>query len=1434
MVEPVKMDKRSLSRPRASKKVPPAGIIAIGASAGGLEACKKLLAGGPPLSDFAFVLVQHLDPHQENLLVDLVSHQTRLTVVEAKDGAPLEAGFLHVIPPGRFLTVRSGRIAITRPDDAKAVRMPIDVLLASLAADCGPSVTAIILSGTGTDGTEGCAALQKAGGKVLVQDPQDAAFPGMPQSVIASGNFDQIDTADHLLRRIFDQSSGRSSGDLKTLGAIINHLRRQTVHDFSDYKRGTIERRVAQRMASHDLDAGDMEAYLNILKKDAIETTRLANDILIHVTGFFRDPPVFDAMSRSVIPEIIDRCATDHTIRVWVAGCSTGEEAYSIAILFLECFSARNGVRRLQIFASDVDSESVAQARAGFYPASIEADVSAERLHRYFVREGAGYRVTAELRDCVIFSVQDLLNDPPFSHLDLISCRNVLIYLTADAQSKLLSIFHFALADDGLLLLGNVETANGANRQFDIAMKELHLWRRTKTRRNAVAGFELRQPQNVKSARAARQLTPLASLCQRLITDHFAPAAVLIDESGQILYSIGPIDRYLRVPTGYPSHDLLAMLEIHLRADIATLIETVVKSGQKELLACAQPRRDDVSVVFDVLVLPVTQNSEPMGLVCFVDRKPVSSATSDTAPPSSLVRINALERELVATRAELQSTINNLEQASEEQRIINEEALSFNEEYQSTNEELVSSKEELQSLNEELTALNTQLQETLERQRTTSDDLQNVLYSTDVATIFLDINLKIRFFTPATRTIFNIIISDIGRPLSDLKSTAPDESLIDDAHGVLEDGQPRETEIRTRQGTWFIRRISPYLAMEKDLEGVVITFSDITERKHISEALEAAKKQAQSANAAKSRFLAAASHDLRQPLQTLTLLQGLLAQTVKDEKGASLVSRYGDTLNAMSGMLNTLLDINQIEAGTIKASYTTFEIGPLLETLRSEFDLQARALGLRLVMVPSKLVVTSDRALLGQMLRNLLSNALKYTKAGKVLFGCRRRGQAVSIEVWDTGIGIPESEFLAIFDEFHQLDNGARERSRGLGLGLSIVKRLSEMLGHKIELRSLAAKGSAFGILVNVNHDCGAAPPEVKAGLRPRPVPANTGKRPILLIEDDPQVRELLVEILTYDGQDVVIADDGHAAIRMVKADAVHPAMIIADYNLPLGLTGLAASLEIRAILHNEIPVMILTGDISTATIKEISAVDCLLFNKPVHTVDLLGAIRTSLAKTGAHDAARERATSAHDNTERSPKVYVIDDDEAVREAIRTVLAEAGYTVLTFDSCEAFLADYAMGDTGCILVDAYLPGLSGLDLILALKKRGDPIPSIMITAYSDVSLAVRAMRAGAANFIEKPVGRAELLSAVADAQAQAADQNMVVYKHEDAVRRMAGLTERQRQIMTLVLAGHPNKNIAADLGISQRTVENHRASIMKRTGSKSLPALARLAVAAGS
>jgi two-component system, chemotaxis family, CheB/CheR fusion protein len=749
--------------------------------------------------------------------------------------------------------------------------------------------------------------------------------------------------------------------------------------------------------------------------------------------------------------------------------------------------------------------------------------------------------------------------------------------------------------------------------------------------------------------------------------------------------------------------------------------------------------------------------------------------------------------------------------------------------YRPNTAELAVLKAQRRSGDQERNDLNTKL--SLDRQQLTAHDLQNVLYSTDVAIILLDTDLTIRFFTPATKFLFNVMPGDVGRTLTDLSSLASEGALVSDARKVLQSLEPIEREIEALSGAWYVRRILPYCPVGQGIEGLVITFADITHQKEAAAALEGARVRADSANVAKSRFLAAASHDLRQPLQALLLLQELLAKVVVGEKEKKLIGRLDQTLGSMSGMLNALLDINQIEAGTVRAEFETFQIDALLDRVTADLACQAEAQRIALHLVPCTLTVCSDPRLLEQMIRNLVSNALKYTKRGRVLLGCRRRNGILSIEVWDTGVGIPEGQLEDIFEEYHQLGNSARDRSLGLGLGLSIVRRLGSLLDHPVKVRSQLGKGSVFSIEVKQSRGGMPARAEDRArniqGKHYCAVQAET----ILVVEDDSEVRELLEISLSAEGHRVMTANEGIEALDLLDRSALRPDLVISDFNLPNGMDGLCLAGKLRARLRRSVPVIILTGDISTKTLRDIALQNCEHLNKPASLKDLvavIGRLVPTPAFPGNPPAARIPPAAA-----MAPVIYLVDDDIDVRQAVRSVLEHDGRIVEDFEDGESFLEAYRPGRNACLLIDANLPGISGLDLLRRLRKIGSPLPAVMITGQSDVPMAVEVMKAGASDFLEKPLHSVELLAGVARALELSRDSGKLTEWRKDAADHLETLTRRQRQIMDMVLAGHPSKNIAADLGISQRTVENHRASIMKKTGSRSLPALARLAIAAG-
>ena len=675
-----------------------------------------------------------------------------------------------------------------------------------------------------------------------------------------------------------------------------------------------------------------------------------------------------------------------------------------------------------------------------------------------------------------------------------------------------------------------------------------------------------------------------------------------------------------------------------------------------------------------------------------------------------------------------------------------------------------------------------------------------------------------------------MIASDIGRPLADLARHFADANLLVDAKNVLANLAPLTREIEAENGAWYTCRVLPYRTKENRIEGVVITFGDVTARKQAEDALNATKLQAESANLGKSRFLAAASHDLRQPLQTVTLLQGLLARKLKDSDDLELVARSEAALTAMSGMLNTLLDINQLEAGVVRPEFVDFPVNDLLEQMRTEFAYHTQTHGLGWRVVPSRAVVRSDPLLLEQMIRNLLSNAVKYTRKGRVLLGCRRRGAKLRIEIWDTGLGIPEGQLRVIFEEFHQLDNPARELSRGLGLGLAIVQRLGDLLGHPVDVRSQQGSGSVFAIEVALAPNGRLLVPK---GIERKPKEIAVPGRSILIIEDDPDVRHSLELLLRADGHRTAAAVDGEEAIELVARKKARPDMVIVDYNLPRGLTGLQAMARLREMIGHDLPALVLTGDISTKTLSEIVRQGYVHRSKPVTAEDLTRLVRATLDENhSVSPQAWATPATTDSGAANPPTIFVVDDDGTVRDALRGFIEQAGRPVEVYSSAQEFLGADRSGHNGCLVADCRMPDMDGIELLDRLKTEGHQFPTVMITGYGDVPLAVRAMNAGAAGFIEKPVRGDELLAAIDRALEQARGLNELAELREAAAKRIAVLTPRQRQVMDLVIEGKPSKEIAFLLGISQRTIENHRAAVMKKVGVRSLSQLILLTLGA--
>ncbi|MHB8766500.1 MAG: chemotaxis protein CheB, partial [Deferrisomatales bacterium] len=878
----------------AVKAAPPAAartpfpIVALGASAGGLEALEQFFKHVPPQSGLAFVVIQHLDPVHKSILAELLQRFTPMPVCQVEDGMAAEPDRVYVIPPNRELAILHGTLHLLEPALRRGLRMPIDAFFRSLAADRGEGAVGVVLSGTGTEGTLGLKEIKGAGGLVLVQAPGTAKYDGMPQSAAATGLADYVLPPDRMAAQILAYLSQTSRRPPRAppepapaagsqLQKVFLLLRSRTGHDFSLYKHNTILRRIDRRMAVNQLE--HLEEYVRYLRESPTEAETLFRELLIEVTSFFRDPGAFESLAAAVLPELLAHRPPEAGLRAWVPGCSTGEEAYSLAMLLRESLAVANDSRKVQLFATDINPEAIEAARRGLYPEGIAADVSPERLRRFFTKEPGGYRVKKDLRDLVVFSVQSVIKDPPFSRLDLVSCRNLLIYLGPELQKRLFPLFHYALNPGGYLFLGSSETIGEFTDLFRPVDRKWKLFRREGRAAAVLAGhgFPLTAsglgaaPEPGRAAapgEAAAGSVGLRELAEGMLLRHFAPAAALIDGSGDVRYIHGHTGKYLEPAPGRPTLNLLAMAREGLRPDLAAAVRRALADGTEVRREGLRVRADGHLQRVDLSVVPVTEppGLRGLALVVFEDAGGDEPPTSEPRPRGRKSRrVQELERELASTREHLQTTIEDLETSAEEMKATNEELQSANEELQSTNEELETSKEELQSVNEELTTVNTELENKIVELSLANDDMANLLAATEIGTVFLDPRLRVQRYTPAAAGIIHLIETDVGRPLAHVTTTLEGADLAADAARVLETLAPLAREMRGKDGAWFSLRILPYRTAANVIDGVVLSFIDVTALKRAEDELRRSRAEVQ----AERDFAEAVVATVREPLLVL-------------------------------------------------------------------------------------------------------------------------------------------------------------------------------------------------------------------------------------------------------------------------------------------------------------------------------------------------------------------------------------------------------------------------------------------------------------------------------------------------------------------------------------------------------------------------------------
>jgi two-component system CheB/CheR fusion protein len=857
-------DKKESSGEHEPAASPP--VVALGASAGGLDPLQELFRHMPGDTGMAFMVVQHLSSQGKSMLGDLLQKHTPMKVATVEDMMKVEPNRVYINPADKHVSVFNGAFHLIDPIKIPGTSFPIDHFFHSLADDLSERAICIILSGTGTDGTLGLKAVKEAGGMAIVQDPQQAKFDGMPQSAISTGLVDHVLPVERMAQEVMSYAAQpylkvrkkdepEDKNFTNVMQKIFMLIRSVTGSDFTQYKQSTIHRRVKRRMALHNIE--DIADYHRYLRENTPEVHQLFKELLILVTSFFRDPAVFEVLAEKVIPDILARSDESQPVRVWVPGCATGEEAVSLAMLFVEAGEKLNRHLDLQIFATDIDPDAVQRARAAEYSQAIDAEVSTERLKRFFIKQDHSYKLKSEIRDMLVFAVQDIVTNPPFSRLHLVSCRNLLIYLDTVLQGRILTLFHHTLNPDGYMLLGTSESIGEHSDLFAPVDIKSKIFKAKKLLSQRVAVNlpmgDVAGDSTTDRGKGTHKVMDVRGIVEKALLDEYAPDCVLIDENYDILYFQGQTDRYLSHPKGTPTFNLLKIVSERLRQRLPAALHKAFQQEGSTTLHGVRIKEDEGGGTVEVTVRPLrkTPDGPKLAMIVFEDKpypdpgrrgkKKTVAKKGQAADP-----LPDLEQELRDTRENLQATIEQLEGANEELKSMNEELQSTNEELQSLNEEMMTAKEEQQSANEELATVNAELQSRVNELMEVTDDITNLFASTDIGTIFMDSRLLIRRFTPSMTRFFNLIPSDVGRSIMDIRSKVAYDDLHKDAEQVLATLQSKGREVRAEEGKWFSMHILPYRTKENRIDGVVATFVDITERKRAEQQMSGARLFAES------------------------------------------------------------------------------------------------------------------------------------------------------------------------------------------------------------------------------------------------------------------------------------------------------------------------------------------------------------------------------------------------------------------------------------------------------------------------------------------------------------------------------------------------------------------------------------------------------------
>ncbi len=1069
----------------ASSTPEPSLVVGLGASAGGVEALMAFFEQVPSQSGLAYIVILHLSPEFDSQLAQVLQTITPLPIRQVTEPVRVAPDQIYVISPRGHLAMEDGHLAILPTTSQEERRAPVDIFFRTLAESHGPRAVAVILSGTGADGSMGLKRIKERGGAVFVQSPHQAAFNEMPRQAIATDLIDEVLAVDQIPAKLLAYQRGlgkvaipleadeRPQEQQQALREVFTQLRLRTGHDFSNYKRPTLLRRIERRITVHEL--ADLPAYADYLAGHPAEADALLKDLLISVTNFFRDTAVFKSLEVTILPAILAQKKAEDSLRIWVPGCATGEEAYSLAMLAAERTQGMLDAPKVQIFATDIDEQAISQAREGLYTLNDAADVSPQRLHRFFSQEGDRYRISREIREMVLFARHNVLKDPPFSRMDLVSCRNLLIYFNYTAQERALETFHFALNPGSYLLLGMSETTDSTKDLYASASREHHLYqsRLVIGRRYPVAEAvapALSTPKPALPAPAEvdnRSLVRLNSsdVHQRL-RQLTAPPSILVNQDYEILHFTDRAERYLHFSGNEISRNLLKLIRPELRLELRTAFYQAFQQQTNVEVSGLTLALGEQAELLTLQVRPVLEATDPARgyfLVLFENTGEIPGQLPGGVGAAEPVA-RQLEEELIRVKAQLQTTTHQHELQAEALKASNEELQAMNEELRSAAEELETSKEELQSINEELTTVNQELKVKIDEVSLSSDNLRNLINSTSIATLFLDRSLRVNLFTPITQTIFNLIPSDYGRPLTDITHRLTYDHLVEDAQRVLTSLQVQEREVATTEGRVFILRILPYRTATDRINGIVLTFVDITQRQLAEAALKESDRR-------KDEFLALLAHELRNPMATLSNALLVLETTGGSDVQLPLeqiVPMMSREVGYLGRLVDDLLDISRINLGKLELHQQELALVPLVIGVQQAAKplIEVARQQVRVSTVAESLVVYGDDVRLVQALRNLLGNASKFTPPGGIItLDLARVGGEARLRVVDTGRGLAATDLSRIFTLFTQVDTTHTQPQSGLGLGLTLVRAIVSAHGGRVEAYSGGlGQGSTFTI----------------------------------------------------------------------------------------------------------------------------------------------------------------------------------------------------------------------------------------------------------------------------------------------------------------------------------------------------------------------------------